>query len=195
MEPLGNNATVIQYAGYDKPTGRIIHTHSRFSVAENRYVEIPIAELNARFSKHDFIVGRLSNRDPNNLDFIKIESSGAGHPIGPMMVDSVQRKLIPKSCLTLSTNKSEIAGDGKDSAEILVSVVDSQGKVVDSASGAIKIATTRGRLSTRGGVVNLVNGRATTTLTSANETVNKVRVSVASLDGPYTPAHVDLEFV
>ena len=186
---------VIQYAGYDKTTGRIVHTHTRFSVQENRYVEIPIDELRRMFSNDGQVLGRVTNRDPNNLDYLKVELPESGRNFGPMMVDHAHRKLVPRSSLKLHTNKREIAGDGQDSADIEMSVVDPEGKVIESYAGAIKVTTSRGRLSARGGLVNLERGRARITLTSANETVSHVRVTATSVGHTFAATHIDLEFV
>jgi len=195
MQPSTGSGPFILYAAYDKVSGKIIHTHWRFSVSENRYVEIPVEELRAMFSNEMEIVEKLSNRDRSNLDFLKIELAHANETLGPVMVDPVQRTLVPRPKLALTADKREVMGDGKDSVKIDIAAVDSKGKTLPTASGAVKLTTQRGRLSDRGGIVNLVNGRATTTLTSVNETVQRVRVSAASLDGPFTPGYVDLEFV
>jgi hypothetical protein len=192
MIPSANTANGIQYAGFDKVTGRIVQLHTRFSVAEGRYVEVPIDELKTRFSKHEPIVQQLSDRNPNNLDFIKVES---GEIAGPMMVDVVRRKLVPQQALALSSDKSEIVGDGQDSANLDISVVDSGGNLMANTSGEVRVTTSRGKLSARGGIVSLVGGRATLTLTSANETVSRVRVTAASVDRSFVPANLDLEFL
>ena len=186
---------ILRYAGYDKKTGQIIHTHSRFSVAENRFVEIPIDELVARFSTDPDIVARLTDRDSKNLDFIKVSTSEHDQSQGPMMVDPTHRKLVPRPSLRLTTKKTQLAGDGKDSTEIEISAVDGHGKHQNDVSGEVRITTTRGKLSARGGVVKLTKGRATITLTSVNETVSNVRLTAAPVDGAHTAARLDLEFI
>jgi hypothetical protein len=192
---MNSTNEMIQYVGYDKTTGRIVHTHSRFSVAENRHVEIPMEELKARFSKDKWVVSRLSSQDPNNLDFIQIGSAEVQAATVPMMVDHAQRKLVPQPSLKVHSHKHVIAGDGKDSAEIEISVVDRHGKVIESSAGEIKVITGRGRLSARGGLVRLEQGRARLSLTSANETVDKVRVTAKSVSGAFVSGHLDFEFV
>jgi hypothetical protein len=186
---------VIRYAGFDKKTGRIVHMHSRFSVQENRFVEIPVEELTARFSKDTSIVAKLSDRDPSNLDFLKVELNDEGERLGPMQVDPVARRLVARPRLVLTADKRELVGDGQDSAKIGISVVDATGNAVPGASGAVQITTDRGRLSNRGGIVNLVSGQAATTLTSVNETVRRIRVTATSPDGKFSPGYVDLAFL
>jgi hypothetical protein len=184
---------VLRYAGYDIKTGQIIHTHSKFSVAENRYVEIPIAELKTRFSSDPFIVSKLSGQDPNNLDFIAVTDGDVSGT--PLMVDPAARKLVPRPRLQLTTKTPQVAGDGSASAQIDVAVLDEKGNVVGNASGDVKFTTTRGKLSAPGGVVSLTNGRGTVSLTSVNETVNEVHVTVTPLDAPYLADRLVLEFM
>ena len=57
------------------------------------------------------------------------------------------------------------------------------------------VTTDRGKLSERGGVMSLVQGRASFTLTSVNETVHKVRVRAESLDGNLERGELVLEFL
>ncbi|HTV91914.1 MAG TPA: Ig-like domain-containing protein [Verrucomicrobiae bacterium] len=188
------NGPTLRYAGYDIKTGQIVHTHSRFSVAENRYVEIPIDELKARFSTEPFIVSKLTGQDPKNLDFVAVTDGGGSAGI-PLMVDTAQRKLVPRPSLQLTTKKPRFAGDGTDSAQIDIAVVDRHGKTIGSAGGKVKVTATRGKLSAPGGIVDLAKGRATVTLTSVNETVDEVHVAVTSLDAPYTADHLVLAFL
>ncbi len=191
-----HTGSVVRYAGYDKVTGRIVHTHSRFSVAENRFVEMPIEELKARFSTDAYIVARLSGRNPDNLDFIKVEGSiESGPGREALMVDPSQRRLVPRPELHLRTQKQHISGDGKDSTEIEVFATDSTGRTIADAHGKVKVTTTRGKLSAHGGLVELVHGRATLTLTSVNETVSAVHLTATPLNRPYAPAALDIEFV
>lgn len=185
----------IQYVGYDKTTGLIVHTHAKYSAEAESYVEMPIEEIKARFSGEATIVGQLSGQDPQNLDYIKLGQAELRKIDGPMMVDPAKKKLVSRPKLAVSVSKTEILGDGSDHTEIDITVVDARGKVLTSASGSIKVTTTRGRLSHRGGVVDLVKGRAAITLTSVNETVHHVRVAAAHLDDPFVPGHIDVEFV
>ena len=111
------------------------------------------------------------------------------------MVDLEKRTLVRRPHIALSAGKRELSGDGEDSTEIHLSVVDDHGRVVTHAAGAVKVTTQRGRLSARGGIVNLAHGKATVTLTSANETVSKVWVSAAAVDRTFISGRLDVEFV
>lgn len=186
-------APTLRYVGYDTKTGKIVQTHSRFSVAENRYVEIPANELKSRFSQDPLIVAQLTGQDPKNLDFIPVESSSAH--AGPMMVDPAQRKLIARPVLRLMAKKSQLTGDGTDSTEIEIATVDAHGKPHSHGSGKVKVSTSRGKLSARGGIVELDKGHAKLTLTSVPETVERVQLVVTALDQPYLSGRLDIEFI
>jgi hypothetical protein len=198
MSPAGSVPEEIRYAGYDIKTGRIVHTHARFSIQENRYVEIPIDELKSIFSADAGIVAKLSDGDPVSLDYIKIDPARAAElsdPGTPAMVDTATRRLVARPRLVLSTTANQLAGDGQDSADIAIALVNEHGAPVEGAAGAVKVTTERGKLSARGGLVNLVDGQASITLTSTSETVSHVRVTAAPVDRVYASAFLDLEFV
>lgn len=185
---------VIRYVGYDTKTGRIIHTHTQFNVPEARSAEIPADELTAKFSADPTIVAKLTDRDPANLDYIRADDAHADGPLKSLMVDTASRQLVARPRLALSADRTELSGDGQDSVELSVTVTGDDGQVVAGAGGAVKVETTRGKLSARGGVLDLAAGRGTITLTSANETVSRVVVRVSAADQPYLPAELDLEF-
>ena len=116
-------------------------------------------------------------------------------PGTPAMVDTATRRLVARPRLVLSTTANQLAGDGQDSADIAIALVNEHGAHVEGAAGAVKVTTERGKLSARGGLVNLVDGRASIILTSTNETVSHVRVTAAPVDRVYASAFLDLEFV
>lgn len=181
---------IIRYAGYDTRTGRIVHTHSEFSVLGNRYVEVPVDQLKARFGADPVVVAKLTDGDPANLDYLRADGTGPLRAV----VDTVNRRLVAPPRLVLSADRTELAGDGQDSVDLAITVVGEDGQVVEGAAGTVKVETSRGKLSARGGRAELAGGCATVTLTSVNETVSRVRVR-ASLPGqPCLPARLGLEF-
>jgi hypothetical protein len=208
VQSLNNVSPAIRYVAYDKATGQILHVHSEFNVRDEKFVEIPLEELQKTFANEPSIVSRLSTNNPNNLDFIKIETATVSQPLGAaietagttghlgaVMVDPVQKKLVMKTRLTVSSDKRQLVGDGQETAKIEISAVDEQGKVLSDAAGTVKVTTTRGRLSSRGGIVTLAHGRAAIELTAANETVSSVRVEATSPEDKFVSGHVDLEFL
>lgn len=194
MNMIDTKTGVVRYVGYDTTTGRIVHTHSEFSVAENKYVTIPLEDLKAQFSADPTVVSRVRDGNPDHLDFIKVESHQAAEPIGRLCVDPEHRTLVLRPHLALSSTSSELVGDGDDQAEIVIVLTRGHGRV-HGATGDVRVTTTRGRLSARGGVVSLVDGRATIGLTAANETVRRVRVTAAAVDAVWASGHLELEFV
>jgi hypothetical protein len=95
----------------------------------------------------------------------------------------------------LTAEKTRLEGDGSDSTTIQIAVVDTNGRPVARYSGSVKVATTRGKLSARGGIVELRRGRGEITLTSVAETVDKVTVTATATDGRALRADLDLEFL
>jgi len=195
MPASAETQRVIRYVVYSKTTGQIIHTHSQSSVEDEEYAEVPIEEVRAMLSTTLDFVRQLNNLAPDDIDVLKVELDDPGSKLGAMMVDPRQLKLIPRPSLALSADKGELVGDGQDSTLIEIVLADADGRPMDGAAAALKITTNRGKLSARGGLVELVNGRASMTLTSANETVTGVRVRAEHVDRIFVPAHLDLEFV
>jgi hypothetical protein len=113
----------------------------------------------------------------------------------PMRVDLKGKKLVAAPALRLTADRTEIEGDGEDSIELQVAAVDSSGKPVKSFTGEVQVTTTRGRLSERGGVLELSSGEGKIRLTSAPETVQVVTVGAADPAGVATPGSLDLGFV
>jgi hypothetical protein len=179
---------------FDKRTGRVLHTHSRFSVKENRYVAIPADELKKSLASDRSIADALTDQNPDNLEVIEIGPQATDHGIA-VMVDVARQAVVPLPIISLTADKQEILGNGQDSARIDIEVKDAGGNPVSNFSGRVKLTTTRGKLSARGGLVDLVDGKASITLTSVPETVDNVRVQVMAVDGLCSGGHVTLEFV
>jgi hypothetical protein len=186
----------VWYVAFDKRTGRILHTHSRFSVEANRHVEVPEEDLRQMLANDASLLAGLTDQDLANLDILKVGPHdavpGSG---GQIMVDVAHRRIVPKPRLVLAADKREIVGDGYDSATIEIRAVDADGELLRTVEDRIKVTVTRGRLSVRGGLVDLDEGRATITLTSVNETVDNVRVGATSLTGACASGYLTLEFV
>jgi hypothetical protein len=193
--PLQTNPS-IQYVAFDKKTGQIVHVHTRLSAVKNAYVEVPLDELKQSLSKDASILSRLSGADPANLDVIQTDpKSPLSGRLGRMTVDLKTRVLVEKPSLSLKADKTEIVGDGQDSVKIAIHAVDQDGKPVRGLDDKLKVVTSRGKLSAQGGLVHLVQGHATVTLTSVNETVSRVVVRASSIAGACSSGEVRLEFV
>jgi hypothetical protein len=196
MNITTDNVLTVQYVAFDKKTGRILNTYSRFSVEANRYVEVSNDELKELLTRCTPVIANLTDQDLANLEILKVgpddEVPRSGNPV---MVDVAHRRIVKKPKLVLAADKREIVGDGQDRATIEIRVVNAEGKPIHTIEDRIKVSVTRGRLSARGGIVDLVQGRATITLTSVNETVDRVRVQATSLTGACGSGNLILEFV
>ena len=73
--------------------------------------------------------------------------------------------------------------------------MDTRGKIFHPYNGAVKVTTTRGKLSARGGQVEIKKGVGQVILTSVNETVNRVAVTARCLEGNCISSDLELEFM
>ena len=187
-------APSVQHVAFDRATGRILHSHSRFSVEHDTYVDVPEDELRRLCASDATILEGLTDRNPANLEFLKIGTHHA-HGRGPMMVDVARGVLVLQPRLSLSADKREIDGDGQDNAQIAIEVLGANGRLVGDFQGRIKLTTSRGRLSARGGMVDLVDGKAEVTLTSSAETVSRVQLRATAPDALCADGQLVIEFV
>lgn len=183
------------YIVFDNKTGRILQTHSRFNIEAQKNVEIPMEELTATFRKDRYIIDRLTGRDEANLGVLVSTGDDPGPDSSRFKVDVEKHKLVLKPVLTVTAEKTEIAGDGEDSTKIEIQAVGEDGKPDRSLDDKLKVTTTRGKLSARGGIVEMRQGQASVTLTSVKETVDRVQVVVTSVEGTCGPGRLNLEFV
>jgi hypothetical protein len=189
-------ASELLYVVFDAQTGRIVHTHSRFSVESESDVEVDEAEVLAIAREDALTLEKVTDGDMKNLAVLTVRGPAATVALrGGAMVDVTQKRLVAKPSLQLTTEKTRLEGDGSDSTTIQIAVVDANGRPVARYTGSVKVATSRGKLSTRGGIVELRRGRGEITLTSVAETVDKVTVTATATDGRATPADLDLEFL
>jgi hypothetical protein len=184
-------ANAMRQVIFDKKTGRILQTHGRYDVEKRKQAEIPEDELRKRIVKDRYLLDRVTDHDADNIGVLTAEID----PLMRAVVDVRHQKIVPKPALRLQTDKRELAGDGKDNAEISISIVGPDGKVVADNKAKVKVTTTRGKLSERGGIVELKKGRGAITLTSVDETVASVVVRAAATDGSAASAQLVVEFV
>ncbi len=182
-----------EYVIFDKKNGRILQRHSSFDAAQNTRVAIPLDKLRTQFSHDDSVVSRVTDRDPQNLDFLEIKPGPRAR--GALLVDPEKRQLVARPVLSLKADKNELTGNGSDKAVIEIQVADENGKPVRTHDGKVKVTTSRGKLSAPGGVVQLERGHAKIALTSVNETVSRVTVEAKALDDSCGLGRITLEFL
>ena len=185
----------IRYVAYDSTTGRILRTHARLDAVTRAGIEIPDDELARDFSSDPLILARLTRQDVANLAILRVEAPVGLRRNAAMAVDLKTRRLVQLPTLRLSADRTELAGDGTDTVTINVQAVDEYGEPVHDIEGNVRVATERGRLSERGGIVGLVRGHGQIRLTSVNETVRRVMVRVEAIDPGAAGGTLQLEFV
>jgi hypothetical protein len=183
------------YVVYDKTSGQILHRHSRFSLGSNARNEVPVEHIKAMLALDQSSGYAAVKRNTENIGILRLPSDQVNPPKHRMMVDVAREAIVPMPALRLSAKKLEVLGDGKDSADIDIEVLAADGKTTSPFNGQIKLTTSRGKLSARGGVVDVVNGRARVSLTSVPETVSVVSVSATALKGVCADGDLRLEFV
>ncbi len=192
--PAEMTQTLLMHAiVYDRTTGRILETHRTESIGGDKRQKTDAKRLLKEAAEDPFTIGLLKDGRKESLAVLEVPSDS--EQPSRMMVDLGSGKLVPKPNLQLSVAKTELEGDGKDSTEIEVTLVDSKGKRIPGFDSEIEIRTSRGKLSARGGRIKLEGGRATISLTSVVETVNIVTISARSLEIPCESRSVQLSFV
>lgn len=189
------SAHTLHYIGFDKQTGRILVMHSRTSIEGKTSQRMNHDELSSLFRDDASILPKLSGNDWDNLDVLELTEHAAKERGAPMMVDVAKRKLVPQPTLALIADRTELTGDGVDSLDIRIEVRAANNHVVRKFDGAVKVSTTRGRLSTPGGVVQLKDGVGSITLTSAAETVSSLLVQARAVDDLVATGSLKLEFL
>lgn len=182
------------YVAYDKKTGRIVHTHRVEMLESYDQREDDAAKFADEVREDAFSVGLLTDADPKNLEVLSLDNDPPERRFG-LRVDVRQSKLVEKPTLKLVASKSELDGDGRDQTEIEITAHRPDGSVAADIKGPIKVSTSRGKLSTRGGLVELKEGYGKITLTSVNETVRRVQVTAACRAGVCQQGTINLEFV
>jgi hypothetical protein len=188
-------ASSTRYLAFDKYTGRVLGSHTRFSVLAKDYVQVPIDDLKKMWSKDKSLLQDLTNHDFANLEILEVGPQSSQALKGPAMVDVARKILVAQPKLSLTSDKPELEGNGEDRATITITVLNADGAPIRDFKDKIKVTTTRGKLSARGGIVDLVDGGATVVLTSSAETVSSVRVQATAVDAVCAAAYVELEFV
>lgn len=178
---------------YDKLTGRILETH-RYSGLAGSTPNVDEDVVLANAIENAMSVERASDQDPKNLKVMLVDNDEL--PLaGRKMIDVGSNKLTELPELKVQIDKKELDGDGKDETEIQVHAVDKSGATIHGFNGTVKVSTSRGKLSNRGGLVKLTGGRGSITLRSVNETVNRVRVEATSIDTPSQRGRAQLSFM
>jgi len=180
--------TVKTYLLFERSSGRIIGTHSMYDAGTRSYRARPVEEVRRVFG--DFLRGKSAEQ----YDILEADLP-PGQKHAGSSVDVKGGKLVAKPRLQVQAERAQLQGDGKDSVQIDIVVLGEGGKVVKDFTGELRVTTTRGRLSAPGGRIKGAHGRASITLTSVAETVDRVWVAVSESSGRCIPGGVSFEFV
>lgn len=188
------DARIPHYVLYDKVTGTAIGRHRYFDLPANQYVEVEAEDDNtvALFADDKSTLDRVSENSAANLAVLKTELT-LGASLRNLRV--TKNRLVEQPRLVMYSDKDELEGNGEDSATLTIMLENDKGKAIAKAKDEVLVTTTRGKLSARGGLLKLENGRATLTLRSVPETVQVVTVRCELVDGGAEPAEVRLAFV
>jgi hypothetical protein len=186
--------TPIIHVIYDKITGRIVHKHTSFNVLNNSYEKCSLMEIVGSISGDDITMRRVTDHDPNNLELIILNYEPT-LSLADLIVDLHNKKVVQKPRIKLASDKQELEGNGKDSTKLSVDIVDDNNTIITAYNDIIKITTSRGKLSERGGLVQIKEGKGQLTLLSVQETVDRVKIKAECLRGGCQTAQMELSFI
>jgi hypothetical protein len=183
-----------RYVVFDQATGAVVGTYSYLSAETGKFYDQKPAEVLAHFDMGRTAKGSKRAAGPT-LGVLEVDEGVVGVNTAGVRVDPKAKRLVPKSRLRLSADRTALTGNGEDSVAITVTAVDAQEKPDAHFAGEVRVSTTHGRLSERGGRVTLRKGVAQITLTSTNETIARVTVTARDEQRLVASGVLDLEFL
>jgi hypothetical protein len=164
------------YVVYDNTTGRILGTHSRIDGTTGESIPMSDEEVLA-------VAGAaLDENARSRARVLAVDENQLTAPTG-LRVNPKRRELVARGRVELKPSRPEVRGDGEDSVDIAIEVLDPSGKLDAGFDGPIKVSTQRGRLSQPGGIVQAKGGKASISLRSVAETIDRVRLVAQDVEG------------
>jgi hypothetical protein len=191
--PAQSHETAPTHIVYDKVNGRIVGQYRHYQLRSEAFTECDHDKVLDLFRHDENILNEVTERDPENLAVLC-------SPIPLALNNSYQyvelksRRLLELPRLRLRAERESISGDGNESIEVTVDVIDRQGQIQRNFSGPVHISTTRGKLSVPGGRLTMKRGVGKFQLTSSAETVEKVRVRARALNAMAAPDQIVIQF-
>lgn len=176
------------YVIFDSTTGRILATHSRIDGETGEYMPMSDEEVLASSGVP------LGDKARSRVKVLAVDATALKSRAG-LRVHAKRQELVARDRLELTLSRPEIRGDGEDSVDIEIHVVQPSGKPNDNFNGRIKVWTQRGRLSEPGGLVQAKDGRAKISLRSVPETIDRVRISASDIDGELDTGRTTVAFL
>ena len=186
--------TPVEHLVYDRVTGAVLYRYSLYRAGDDQGRPSDRGEVLALATQSADVLDRVTGHAGSNLEVLVVDDPSHAAARN-MRVDPPTRRLVPIPRLQLAAERRKLEGDGEDSVRITVTVADADGAVLRDRSDTVKVTTTRGKLSSSGGLVELREGVSEITLRSVRETVAVVSVSAQSLTGDCSRGTIDLEFL
>lgn len=182
------------YVVFDKNTGRIVHRQSRYDVEAGTHVEIPAEEVLALAREAAGLDPGGGDKAGADLAVLELADVAEGATV-QMRVNVPNKDLVRRPTLVVTPERRELEGDGSDTITVRITAADAQGRPVKDFGGPVRVTTTRGKLSARGGRLDLKDGAGEIRLTSVNETVGRVRIAARCAGGICVGGEAEVEFV
>ena len=166
------------YLAYDRATGAVVGAHSATDISG---VPQPVSLRKARSHLRDVI-----DVEHRQTSVLEVELPKGVQPF-EVVVDPKTKEITRKAQLKITPSRPQLEGDGEDSIQLRVSARGFTGEVI--------VETSRGRLSERGGRLQLSDGRGAIRLVSVHETVRHVVITVSDPLGRLLPGSTEVEFL
>jgi hypothetical protein len=176
------------YVVYDSTTGRILGTHSRTDGSTGEPIPMTDEEVLALYG------ASLEEKTRSRARVLAVDENQLKSPAG-QRVHTKRQELVARNRVELKLSRPEIRGDGEDTVDIEIQVLDASGKLDESFNGELKVSTQRGRLSQPGGKVQAKGGKAKVSLRSVPETIDRVRIVAQDVEGALEPGRASVAFV
>lgn len=178
----------LSYLIYDRDSGRILGSHR--SIDGETGAAIPLTPEQVLAGSG--LLG--SGKNLAGAAVIAADADDLNLPNG-LRVDPARQALVQRGRIELRADRQEIAGDGKDQAQLTIRVLHADGSLDTSYAGPIKVSTERGRLDAKAGLVEVKGGQGRIALRSVDETLDAVRLRAVDPRQECAPGSCTLAFV
>lgn len=191
------------YVIYDKRTGKIVHVHQVYKIEQPQEAapdeqKTQIESLMAIVTEDRLTMRSMAGVSAENLGVLVVtdqDQKAAPFALATQLVDPKSGKLVPKPQIKLVADRTKLLGNGEDSVDINISIVNENGVVDKSNETEVKVMSSRGKLSTEGGIVKLKHGLGKIQLKSVAETASEVQVTARCVNGRCVEGQLTLEFL
>ena len=183
----------ITHVVYDKTTGRIVGTLRHYDLLSGEYRQSDPEKVLELFASDKVALSKVTDGDVDNLA-VTATVLPPEAKVSALRFSARRKSLVTRPRLRLRSDRDAIEGDGVDSVTLYIDVIDEGGSVMREYQNEVHVTTTRGKLSTKGGRVNVEAGQGSIVLTSVRETVDRVDVKARTPDGSAVSDELTLSF-